>query len=271
MAETLINTTTFKCPRCNSDLASPTDHDNPTLTCEKCNFSIPAYTYCAAITEGLSVEEFIKKYYETSVNKEKATNILCPQCGEEMSKGVNPKSFDAMLNCKKCEFTVSIDQCQDRNNMYGLDTPLQQAVNNMYIEMYEKPVNSRCKESVQVKSNATTLDTEAFETIVNATLDECKRILINKGHEYQNTSKANSNVLANFERGAKNTGVRAETVLYIFLSKHMDSISTYIRNLQSGQAKAEIEAKLTEPITGRIDDAINYLLLLKGMVVHYKE
>lgn len=106
-----------------------------------------------------------------------------------------------------------------------------------------------------------------FDQQVNASLESCKNILINKGREYQsNADEKNINVFANFERGANLVGVNRETVLFIYLTKHWDSICTFMRDLQSGKSIAEIESKLSEPINGRFIDAINYLLILNSMI-----
>ena len=115
------------------------------------------------------------------------------------------------------------------------------------------------------------MNTNEFEKIVDETFVNCKKILINKGREYQSTNETGVNVHANFERGASNVGVEPESVLLIYLSKHWDSITTYVKDVQSGKSREEINSNLTEPITGRIDDAINYLLLLKGMTKIYKK
>ena len=111
------------------------------------------------------------------------------------------------------------------------------------------------------------MNREKFDVDVNAALDSCKHILITKGREYQsNNDERNTNVFANFERGANLTGVQRETVLFIYLSKHWDSICTFMKDLQSGKGVAEIESKMSEPINGRFMDAINYLLILNSRV-----
>ena len=79
-----------------------------------------------------------------------------------------------------------------------------------------------------------------------------------KGEEYK---RSDDNQFANFERGAKDFGVTREVVLSIYLSKHYDAIKTYIKDGMAGTRR-----HYSEPITGRIDDAILYLLLLRGML-----
>lgn len=104
-----------------------------------------------------------------------------------------------------------------------------------------------------------------FEKIVDEIFSQCKDVLITKGREYQSNVQEGVNVFANFERGANLTGVNRETILFVYLSKHYDSISTYIKDQQ-----LQRERKMTEPIDGRIIDAINYLILLYGMVQQKK-
>jgi len=63
--------------------------------------------------------------------------------------------------------------------------------------------------------------------------------------------------LANFNRGAKLTGIDRKKVWFIYFSKHYDSIASYIRGEY---------ADSTEPIEGRIKDLINYLGILCCMI-----
>ena len=55
-------------------------------------------------------------------------------------------------------------------------------------------------------------------------------------------------------------------MLCVYFSKHRDSINTFIRDMENGKSVKEIEENLSEPINGRIIDAINYLLLLNSMI-----
>ena len=64
------------------------------------------------------------------------------------------------------------------------------------------------------------------------------------------------NAFANFERIAEQTGLQREEVLFVYLLKHMDGISSYIQGHRSQR----------EAVMGRIVDARVYLALLAGMV-----
>jgi hypothetical protein len=81
---------------------------------------------------------------------------------------------------------------------------------------------------------------------------ELEELLYNKGVEYANSADA----LANFKRGT-DLGLRPEQKLGVYLEKHWAAITYYI-------AKGEI--KSTEKIEGRINDAINYLFLLRCLI-----
>ena len=63
------------------------------------------------------------------------------------------------------------------------------------------------------------------------------------------------NVFANFERGARALDISREKVLMTYLLKHIDGISAYVKGHKSQR----------EDITGRITDAIVYLMLLWAM------
>ena len=65
------------------------------------------------------------------------------------------------------------------------------------------------------------------------------------------------NVFANFERIAMCIDVDRERVLMTYLLKHIDGISAYTKGHKSQR----------EDVTGRITDAIVYLMLLWAMVV----
>lgn len=98
---------------------------------------------------------------------------------------------------------------------------------------------------------------EQFLEILDGTLKELRALTLSKGREYAN----DSDQLANFRRLGKQLGLPPEAVTLVFLTKHLDSISSYIRSLQ-GQGNYTS----SEPIQGRVDDAILYLILLKSLI-----
>jgi hypothetical protein len=80
----------------------------------------------------------------------------------------------------------------------------------------------------------------------------CDRILAVKGHDYTQGGGR----LKNFFRNGSRLGLPAEKVLAVYMFKHLDAIETFLM-------RGAVES---EPIEGRIFDAINYLLLLFKMV-----
>ena len=95
--------------------------------------------------------------------------------------------------------------------------------------------------------------TEFEDRFLKTTLEELIHLTRTKGREYAN----NDDQLANFKRLGTQLGLRPEQVLYVYLAKHLDSIQSFLRHP---------EQDLSEPIEGRIDDAILYLILLKALL-----
>jgi len=96
----------------------------------------------------------------------------------------------------------------------------------------------------------------------------CIGIFDSKGAEYHE----NGNVFANIERVSHSLGVHPEVVIMTYLQKHYDSICTYVKNESTNAALTAMghpstgDAVLSEPIEGRIADAINYLLFLNAFI-----
>jgi hypothetical protein len=61
---------------------------------------------------------------------------------------------------------------------------------------------------------------------------------------------------ANFQRIGARLGMEPATVLYVYLSKHMDGIASFLKGHTSQR----------EDVTGRIKDAITYLFLMWGII-----
>jgi hypothetical protein len=91
-----------------------------------------------------------------------------------------------------------------------------------------------------------------FAELLDSTHKHLADLTVTKGREYANSDDQ----LANFKRLSEALGIAPEAVCFIYLAKHLDSIQSYLRCP---------EKPLSEPIEGRIDDAILYLILLKGL------
>ena len=74
-----------------------------------------------------------------------------------------------------------------------------------------------------------------------------------KGADY---TGGNADRLNNFKDSAKLLDIDPETVWAIYFMKHIAAIMTYVKD---GKVQSE-------KIEGRIDDAINYLYLLEGLI-----
>ena len=96
-----------------------------------------------------------------------------------------------------------------------------------------------------------------FQELIDSTFDRMRALTATKGEEYKGVG---DNQLANFERLALDLHLTREQVLLVYLSKHLDSIKTAIADFATGKSR-----EYSEPLAGRVDDAILYLLLLKGM------
>lgn len=102
------------------------------------------------------------------------------------------------------------------------------------------------------------MNNSQFQDLINDQFHELMRISATKGREYARDA---TDRLANFKRLAKELNLEPEQVLWVYWTKHKDAIIWFINNLNT-----EYNVPLSEPIEGRIDDAILYLLLLKGLL-----
>ena len=94
---------------------------------------------------------------------------------------------------------------------------------------------------------------DEFEKFFEKMVKEERDLLHRKGQEYSGKEDRH----ANFKRLASQLKLSPEKILWIYLTKHLDGILSYINGDYAG----------SEPILGRIEDARNYLALLAGMIV----
>lgn len=92
-----------------------------------------------------------------------------------------------------------------------------------------------------------------FEIYMDECFEKIQDLRIAGQKEYAHEE---DNCFANFERVANYLGIDRERVLATYLVKHIDGITAHLRGHRSQR----------EPVTGRIDDAIVYLFLLRGMI-----
>lgn len=96
-----------------------------------------------------------------------------------------------------------------------------------------------------------------YDALMEATFQNCRELGKLKGGEYA----GDLDRLANFRRNGKALQLPMEVIWAVYCAKHWDAVMQYIADLNSGKTRERLE-----PIGGRIDDIIVYLLLLKCMV-----
>ena len=101
------------------------------------------------------------------------------------------------------------------------------------------------------------MNQEEFTALTESTIKQLQELLVVKGGEYADSKDR----LANFKRGAQLTGVTPLQCAFIYASKHYDAIATFVRDAAFGT-----ERRRSESIEGRLDDLMNYCLLMKGLV-----
>lgn len=100
------------------------------------------------------------------------------------------------------------------------------------------------------------MNTSKFLSHISWVSDKLIGLSKTKGAEYTGTD----NAFANFERLSTSLGLTREQVLMVYLTKHLDGINNWVKTRK----------EFSEPIEGRIEDAILYLTLLHAMVVESK-
>src|SRR5665811_11669 len=93
---------------------------------------------------------------------------------------------------------------------------------------------------------------EQFDDFQNTLLRKVVGMRDTKGKEYSNSESR----FGNFNRIAAELGLTNIQVAWVYTKKHLDGIASYCRT----------EKILSEPIEGRIVDAIVYLTLIAGMI-----
>ena len=93
---------------------------------------------------------------------------------------------------------------------------------------------------------------ELYDFIEKDLLVECFRIMQTKGEAYSGVEDK----LGNFKRVGKFLNLTPEQVWAVYFHKHLDALSAFLRG----------EYKDSESIKGRIQDLINYLFLLSGIL-----
>lgn len=101
------------------------------------------------------------------------------------------------------------------------------------------------------------MDGPEFEAVVDATLEKVRDLLIHKGAEY--VPEGEPSRFHNFEVAAAFNQQLSTEALWGFLTKHLVSLADMVKTESSEASMMKWDEK--------INDAIVYLLLLKGIVV----
>lgn len=98
---------------------------------------------------------------------------------------------------------------------------------------------------------------ERYNEIIAQSLQQIQKLGTLKGGEYA----GDVDRLANFRRNATALGVNMETVWAVYAAKHWDALMQFIQDKQKGKTRERLE-----PIDGRVDDLLVYLILFKCML-----
>ena len=94
---------------------------------------------------------------------------------------------------------------------------------------------------------------DEMQSVMQKVFAECQALREAGQKEYAHREE---NAFANFERVAERNHISREQVLLVYMEKHLDGIHSYVNGHRSQR----------ESVTGRINDMIVYLCLLRGMV-----
>lgn len=96
-----------------------------------------------------------------------------------------------------------------------------------------------------------------YNKLLNNTMKNIIELSTHKGGEYA----GDDDRLENFRRNAKTLGLQPEQVWAVYCAKHWDAIMQFVKDLNTGK-----ERRRLEPLDGRVDDIIVYMLLFKAML-----
>lgn len=100
-----------------------------------------------------------------------------------------------------------------------------------------------------------------FKELLEQTHERLTQLTDTKGAEYAH----DADQLSNFKRLGSQLQLHPTAVLLVYLQKHLDAVTAFVSATNKGEQPIE-----SEPIDGRIDDAILYLILLKGLIRDYR-
>ncbi len=97
------------------------------------------------------------------------------------------------------------------------------------------------------------MNKDDMKSVMDRVFGECMELRVAGQKEY---AHRDDNAFANFERVGERLNINRAQVLLVYLEKHLDGIHSW--------SKGHISQR--EGVRGRINDAIVYLCLLRGMI-----
>jgi len=101
------------------------------------------------------------------------------------------------------------------------------------------------------------MNNTTFSTQADLLLSTCLNLLKRKGKDYAQSS---DDRLINFKQVGQTLGISPAMVLMVYVNKHLDSI------VQAIQANPTCPQTYTEHLDERIQDVINYMVLLSALI-----
>lgn len=98
---------------------------------------------------------------------------------------------------------------------------------------------------------------ERWSAMIEEKFDAIRNLAALKGGEYS----GDEDRLDNFRRNGVDLGLPMETIWRVYAAKHWDAIGQYVKDLHSNKERSRLE-----PIAGRVDDLLVYLLLFAAMI-----
>lgn len=100
-------------------------------------------------------------------------------------------------------------------------------------------------------------DHKRWAQLIEAQVSRIHKLAEQKGGEYA----GDTDRLANFRRNGAALGVPMELVWAVYAGKHWDAVQQYVKDLVAQKDRVR-----AEPISGRVDDLIVYLILLQAIL-----
>jgi uncharacterized Zn finger protein (UPF0148 family) len=193
---------------------------------------------------------------------------VCPIC--KSREFVRALSIHATFSCEVCCHIWSVSKIAEKKepNMKPMTCPVckKETVTSSAEGKYYCPscgwneqIHNVPTQKPEVPNIYTTVQ---WETLLQSSEKKIRSLSVLKGGEYS----GDSDRLANFRRNAQNLDLLPEQIWAVYAGKHWDSLMQYIKDLGTGKARTR-----SEPLSGRADDLIVYLLLFKAMLEERNE